>query len=155
VRGLAGRALQIAANSEPAASLQADRDGARGEQAAQRAASAPKRPADPSAGGVRSACPPAKTLILPHFERSREPMRCHWRITLGRHAPRAAALHAPRRPPRAHSCGAAGGAGAGATGAPGFEPPARVRALRSRLLAFMDAHVYKAEPVLEARPRCA
>jgi len=32
VRGLAGRALQIAAESDPSAGLQADRDGARGEQ---------------------------------------------------------------------------------------------------------------------------
>lgn len=36
---------------------------------------------------------------------------------------------------------------------PGFEPPPRVRALRKRLLAFMDTHVYKAEPVLEVWSR--
>lgn len=41
-----------------------------------------------------------------------------------------------------------------ATAGPGFEPPPRVRALRVRLLRFMDEHVYEAEPVLEVRVAC-
>jgi len=117
VRGLAGRALQIAAESDPSAGLQADRDGARGEQAAQRAASAPGRSAERGAGGVRPARPLAMTPTLPHSERSREPAAGHWRVTLSWHAPeqsrctrrgghraltaaRRRAAQAPARPPR-------------------------------------------------------
>ena len=41
-----------------------------------------------------------------------------------------------------------------AAAGPGFEPPPRVRALRERLLTFMDEHVYTAEPLLEVRVAC-